>query len=103
MDKSEVIRLIKHAKKLGVDPGLVLGWRMIAPPIRSYVSRPKGMLSMSDVKKKYRLNPNHLMKLRRDHGMPTTTKAHLVLVEETTLKEWLAKFPPNGRTSRPTC
>ena len=47
------------------------------------------MLSMGDAKKKYSISQQRLMELRRDHGLPTTRKANLVLVDEATLKEWL--------------
>ena len=96
MDKAEVVRVIEYAKSLGLDPGAVLSWRLAAvDERRGHVSRPKGMLSMKDALKKYRLPAPYLSKLRREHGLPTTNRATLVLVDEQRLKEWMARYPLN--------
>lgn len=94
MDKTELRRVIEYSRSLGVDPGQVLRWRMdFAERPRKHVRRPKGTLSMSDAKKKFGLSQQQLAELRQN-GMRTTKKAHLILVQETTLKEWMAKYPP---------
>ena len=90
-----VARIIEQARSAGLDPALVLRWRMdFEERPRKHVRRPKGLLSMSDVKKKYGLTQVYIAALRRDHGLPTTKKAHLILVQEATLKAWMARFPP---------
>jgi hypothetical protein len=66
MDKEEVRRLIEHARSIGLDAVAVLGWRLNferEPHIRR-VQRPKGMLSMGDVVKKYSIGMAYLWQLR---------------------------------------
>ena len=105
MDKAVVARLIQHAKGLGLDPGMVLSWRLnfdSDPYAGKRVQRPKGLLSMTDAIGKYDLTPAYLSKLRREHGLPATTKSNLVLVDEAALTEWMKRFPPsNALPGRP--
>jgi hypothetical protein len=106
MDEQEVRRIIEHAMSIGFDPGKVLGWRLnFAAQTEPRFQRPKGMLSMGEAKEKHSLQPAYLRKPRHEHGLPTTMKGILVLVQEATLRKWMKRFPPSdtprGRQRKP--
>lgn len=96
MDKHEVLSIIEHAKSIGLDPGQVLRWRLdFAPQTQPRFQRPKGMLSMGDAMEKYSVSSAYLLTLRHEHALPTTKKGILVLIQDSTLREWMKRFPPS--------
>jgi len=101
MDEADVTKLIKYAAALGLDPGKVLHWRLnFEPKPNRHIDRPRGMLSMRDARNKFGISQVYLSELRREHGLPVTRKANLILVDERTLKEWLRKFPAANPTHK---
>jgi hypothetical protein len=96
MDDKEVVRLIKYAEAMGLDPAIVLKMRLSfdSSGLRSNrrFERPKGQLSLTDAMEKYGLSTLNLA-LLRSLGMPTRKLRQMTLVKEDVLGEWIKKLP----------